>query len=57
MMSGDLLLSIDGAPLTGVDHLHRLLTADRIGKAAEIKVLRYGKLLDLTAIPCERPKH
>ncbi len=57
MMSGDLLLSIDGAPLTGVDHLHRLLTADRIGKAAEIKVLRHGKLVDLTAVPCERPRH
>jgi S1-C subfamily serine protease len=57
MMSGDLLLSIDGAPLTGVDHLHRLLTADRIGKAAEIKVLRLGKVVDLTAIPCERPRH
>jgi S1-C subfamily serine protease len=57
LMSGDLLLSIDGAPLTGVDHLHRLLTADRIGKAAEIKVLRHGKLVDLTAVPCERPRH
>lgn len=57
MMSGDLLLSIDGAPLTGVDHLHRLLTADHIGKAAEIKVLRHGKLVELTAVPCERPRH
>ncbi len=57
LISGDLLLSIDGAPLTGVDHLHRLLTADRIGKAAEIKVLRLGKVVDLTAVPCERPRH
>lgn len=57
LISGDLLLSIDDAPLTGVDHLHRLLTADRIGKAAAIKVLRLGKVVDLTAIPCERPRH
>ena len=56
LISGDLMLSIDGAPLTGVDHLHRLLTAERIGKAAEIKVLRLGKVVDLTAIPCERPR-
>ncbi len=57
LISGDLLLSIDDAPLTGVDHLHRLLTADRIGKAAAIKVLRLGKVVDLIAIPCERPRH
>jgi S1-C subfamily serine protease len=57
LISGDLLLSIDDAPLTGVDHLHRLLTADRIGKASAIKVLRLGKVVDLTAIPCERPRH
>ena len=57
LISGDLLLSIDDAPLTGVYHLHRLLTADRIGKAAAIKVLRFGKVVDLTAIPSERPRH
>lgn len=54
LISGDLLLEIDGVPVTGVDHLHRLLTAERIGKAAAIKVLRLGKVVDLTATPTER---
>lgn len=53
-MSGDLLLEIDGEPVTGVYHLHRLLTAERIGKEAAIKVLRLGKVVDLKAIPRER---
>lgn len=53
-ISGDLLLEIDGQPVTGVDHLHRLLTADRIGKQAAVKVLRFGKVVDLTATPRER---
>lgn len=53
-VSGDLLLEIDGQPVTGVDHLHRLLTADRIGKQAAVKVLRLGKIVDLTATPRER---
>lgn len=54
LVSGDLLLEIDGQPVTGVDHLHRLLTAERIGKATAIKVLRIGKVVDLTAVPQER---
>ena len=57
LVSGDLILSIDGAALTGVDHLHRLLTAERIGKPVAIQVLRHGKLVDLTATPRERAKH
>ncbi len=53
---GDLLLEIDGEAVTGVDHLHRLLTAERIGKAAAMKVLRLGKVVDLTATPSARPR-
>lgn len=54
-MSGDLLLTFEGAPVTGVDHLHRLLTADRIGAAVEVTVLRHGKVVTLNPRLVERP--
>jgi S1-C subfamily serine protease len=56
LISGDLLLSVDGAALTGVDHLHRLLSAERIGKPITLEVLRHGKRVTLTATPRERPR-
>lgn len=56
LLSGDLLLAIDEAALTGVDHLHRLLTAERIGKPITLDVLRHGKRVTVTATPRERPR-
>jgi S1-C subfamily serine protease len=56
LLSGDLLLAVDHAALTGVDHLHRLLTAERIGKPITLDVLRHGKRVTVTATPRERPR-
>jgi S1-C subfamily serine protease len=55
LMSGDLLLTLDEHAITGVDHLHRLLTAERIGHAVAIMVLRHGKLVIVNAVLSERP--
>jgi S1-C subfamily serine protease len=54
LMSGDLLLTFDGIAITGIDHLHRLLSADIIGREVRMTVLRHGKLMDLTATLTER---
>jgi hypothetical protein len=43
--------------VTGVDHLHRLLTADLIDKSIAITVLRHGKVVELTARLKERRGH
>ncbi|MDE2262953.1 MAG: PDZ domain-containing protein, partial [Gammaproteobacteria bacterium] len=48
---GDLLLELDGEPITGVDRLHRLMTAERAGRAVEIRLLRRGRQQSVTVIP------
>jgi S1-C subfamily serine protease len=55
LREGDILVSLGDAPTPRVDALHRLLTADRIGRATELRVLRGVELLTLTATPRESP--
>jgi S1-C subfamily serine protease len=55
LLSGDIVTSFDGVAVTGVDDLIRLLTSDRIGKPAEVAVLRLGRPRIFTATPTERP--
>lgn len=50
---GDVLLDFDGAPLHGPDDLVRLLTAERIGLAVPIRVLRRGDPQRLIVVPAE----
>ena len=50
---GDVILSVAGTPTPRVDALHRLLTADRIGSATELQVLRGVELLTLNITPQE----
>ena len=40
MLTGDIILSIDGAPVAGADDIVRLLGANRIGRTIPIDVLR-----------------
>ena len=54
LLTGDMIVSLDGQPVTGADDLIRLLTGERIGKAIEIKVLRLGKPRTFTLVPEER---
>lgn len=48
---GDLLLDLDGEPITGVDALHRLLTAERAGRQIPLRLLRRGGAQSLTVVP------
>ncbi len=48
---GDLLVTLDGIPLTGIDTLQRLLDHSRIGRTVTLEVLRRGRLLKLAATP------
>lgn len=48
---GDLLLELDGELITGVDRLHRLLTAERAGREVGVRLLHRGKQQSLVLTP------
>lgn len=54
LMSHDLVVRLDGEPVTGVDDLVRLLDRNRIGKAVAVEVLRLGRPRSFTVTPKER---
>jgi len=51
---GDLLLTADEAELAGVDALHRLLTAERIGKSVALRLLRGREVMTKAVVPAAR---
>jgi S1-C subfamily serine protease len=52
---GDIIVSFAGQPVSRTDDLHRLLTAERIGSAVSIEVLRHGDRRELQVEPAETP--
>jgi S1-C subfamily serine protease len=54
LMSHDIIVALDGQPVTGVDDLLRLLNAERIGRPVTIEVLRLGRIREFTVTPGER---
>jgi S1-C subfamily serine protease len=50
---GDIIVALKGKSVNGIDELHRALTADLIGTAVEISVLRGAQLLKLSIAPGE----
>jgi S1-C subfamily serine protease len=49
----DLIVTIDGAPIPTLSHLHRHLVADSIGPSVEVGYVRYGELQRTTVTPAE----
>ncbi|MGE0063178.1 MAG: S1C family serine protease [Xanthobacteraceae bacterium] len=54
LMMHDLVVKLDGEPVTGVDDLVRLLDRNRIGKPVTVDVLRLGRPRSFTVTPKER---
>ncbi|MET0866611.1 MAG: trypsin-like peptidase domain-containing protein [Pseudorhodoplanes sp.] len=54
LMTLDVIVRLDGEPVTGVDDLIRLLDADRIGRKLTFVVLRRGMLRLFDFTPSER---
>ncbi len=50
---GDVIVGFDGAAVVGIDDLHRLLTAERAGVPAVLRVLRHTELVELEVVPRE----
>jgi S1-C subfamily serine protease len=53
LQAGDVLVSFDGVPVTGVDDLHRALTQERAGIEVPLRFLRRTELLSLLVTPQE----
>jgi S1-C subfamily serine protease len=51
LMNGDVLLRLGGRPVSGVDDLHRLLTADIAGVEQFVEILRAGRLDMRSVVP------
>lgn len=55
LTAGDIIVGLGAESVNGVDDLHRLLLADRIGAEVPVNVLRRGELRVVTIVPEERP--
>ncbi len=58
LKEGDVIVSIGGQALSGLDDLHRILTEERIGVDSELTVIRrFTEKLNLSVRPIVRPPH
>jgi S1-C subfamily serine protease len=55
LLTGDVVIALDGLAVTGVGDLIRLLTADQITRVVAIDVLRLGRPRRFWVAPTERP--
>ena len=49
----DLIVAIDGAPISGVDQLHRLMVSDAIGRTLGVTLIREGRRTEVELVPTE----
>jgi len=55
LLSGDIIVAVDGILVGDVDELHRLMTEERVGKPVPITVLRLSQKLEIVVTPRESP--
>ena len=53
---GDFLFGFAGETVSGIDDLHRLLTEERIGRPAEVELLRGTERISIPIVPEEKPE-
>ena len=51
LRDGDVIIAFDGLPVASVDDLHRLLTEERVGRRAELTVIRLTEKLAVGITP------
>jgi serine protease Do len=49
----DLIVEVDGSPVSGVDDLQRLMAGELIGRAVRARALRQGRELEIELVPDE----
>jgi len=50
---GDVVVTLDGETIAGVDDMHRSLTAERAGRALTLTLLRRAEKLEVSVTPAE----
>jgi S1-C subfamily serine protease len=55
--AGDRMISLDGAPVDGIDSLQRLLDAGWIGRECGLQLLRRSSVIHVNIRPIEMPAH
>jgi S1-C subfamily serine protease len=56
LREGDVIVGFETQPVRGIDDLHRLLTAERIGVRTRVTLLRRGGKQELELEPAESPR-
>ncbi|HRZ21969.1 MAG TPA: PDZ domain-containing protein, partial [Bacteroidales bacterium] len=54
LQKGDILIELDGNPITTSSSLFRLLTGDMILKPILVKVIRQGSIAEMSILPQEK---
>jgi S1-C subfamily serine protease len=54
LLSGDVVVQLDGKTVAGIDDLIRLLDRDRVNRVVEVEVLRLGRVRVFNVTPVER---
>jgi S1-C subfamily serine protease len=49
----DLIVAVDGAPIRGVDELHKLMVSDAIGRELRLTLIREGRRREIDLVPAE----
>jgi S1-C subfamily serine protease len=55
LQEGDIIVAYGGQTVEGIDDLHRLLTDEQVGVAAELTIIRHTEKLMCPIIPAEAP--
>jgi serine protease Do len=53
LRAGDVIVELDGTPVTGVADLQRLLAGGSVGRAVPVRAVRGDRFIDLVAHPTE----
>lgn len=53
LLSGDLIVALNGQPIQAIDDLHRFLTDTSIGQSIRFTLVRRRQKFDLTVVPTE----
>ena len=56
LQPGNIVLALDGEPVTGADDLVRLLGGERIGVATTLSVIAGSELRQIVVVPAERDR-
>jgi S1-C subfamily serine protease len=54
IVSGDIILGLDGTTVTGADDLIRILAGDKIGRSVKVDLLHGGNRRTVSLVPAER---